>query len=135
MHPRTPHLKPIFDRGQFSVTCVLQPGKTYRLRIVNTSAFAAFFFWIDGHEMRIIEADGVSPRFLVRIVTFRAENIFLLSQTDTEEYVTDLISVTVAQRYSVLVTARNDTSANWAVHANMDSDMFDTVPPALNPSK
>ena len=41
--------------------------------------------------------------------------------------------MTVAQRYSILVTARNDTSANWAIHANMDTDMFDTVPEALNP--
>ena len=55
-------------------------------------------------------------------------------QTDTEEFPIDLLTVTVAQRYSVLVTARNDTSANWAIHANMDTDMFDTVPPALNPS-
>jgi iron transport multicopper oxidase len=31
------------------------PGKTYRLRVVNTSAFAMFFFWIDGHDMRVIE--------------------------------------------------------------------------------
>ncbi|KAG6872477.1 hypothetical protein C0995_009411 [Termitomyces sp. Mi166 len=88
------------------------PGKTYRLRIVNTSAFAAFFFWIDGHDMRIIEVDG----------------------TDVEESPIDLISITVAQRYSVLVTARNDTSANWAIHANMDTDMFDTVPDTLNPN-
>ena len=55
-------------------------------------------------------------------------------QTDVEEYPIDLVTVTVAQRYSILVTARNDTSANWAIHANMDTDMFDTVPPALNPS-
>lgn len=34
----------------------------------------------------------------------------------------------------MLVTARNDTSANWAIHANMDTDMFDTVPDTLNPS-
>ncbi|KAI0634793.1 Fet3 protein [Trametes polyzona] len=95
-----------------NATLPFQPGKTYRLRIVNTSAFAAFFFWIDGHDMRIIEADGV----------------------DVEESPIDLISVTVAQRYSVLVTARNDTNANWAIHANMDVDMFDTVPPALNPN-
>ncbi|KAI0765253.1 Fet3 protein [Fomes fomentarius] len=95
-----------------NATLPFQPGKTYRLRIVNTSAFAAFFFWIDGHEMRIIEVDG----------------------TDVEESPIDLISVTVAQRYSVLVTARNDTNANWAIHANMDTDMFDTVPPALNPN-
>jgi iron transport multicopper oxidase len=43
-----------------NATLPFQPGKTYRLRIVNTAAFAAFFFWIDGHNMRIIEVDGVS---------------------------------------------------------------------------
>ncbi|KAF8632864.1 hypothetical protein AX17_004712 [Amanita inopinata Kibby_2008] len=95
-----------------NATLPFQPGKTYRLRIVNTSAFAAFFFWIDGHDMRIIEVDG----------------------TDIQESPIDLISIAVAQRYSVLVTARNDTSANWAIHANMDTDMFDKVPPTLNPN-
>lgn len=43
-----------------NATLSFEPGKTYRLRVVNTSAFAMFFFWIDGHEMRIIEVDGVS---------------------------------------------------------------------------
>lgn len=95
-----------------NATLPFQPGKTYRLRIVNTAAFAMFYFWIDGHDMRIIEVDG----------------------TDVEEYPIDLIALTVAQRYSVLVTARNDTSSNWAIHANMDTDMFDVVPPALNPN-
>ncbi|KAI0310690.1 Fet3 protein [Amylostereum chailletii] len=95
-----------------NATLPFQPGKTYRLRIVNTGAFAAQFFWIDGHEMRIIEVDG----------------------TDVEEYSTDLIEITVAQRYSVLVTARNDTSANWAVHANFDTEMFDTIPASLIPN-
>ncbi len=42
-----------------NATLPFQPGKTYRLRVINTSAFAAFFFWIDGHNMRIIEVDGV----------------------------------------------------------------------------
>jgi hypothetical protein len=51
-----------------------------------------------------------------------------------EEYSIDLIGITVAQRYSVLVTARNDTSANWAIHANLDTVMFDHVPANLNPS-
>jgi iron transport multicopper oxidase len=46
-----------------NATLPFEPGKTYRLRIVNTGAFAAFFFWIDGHEMRVIEADGVSIAF------------------------------------------------------------------------
>ncbi|RDB30495.1 Iron transport multicopper oxidase fio1 [Hypsizygus marmoreus] len=95
-----------------NATLPFVPGKTYRLRIVNTAAFAAFYFWIDGHDMRIIEIDG----------------------TDVEESPIDLIALTVAQRYSVLVTARNDTSSNWAIHANMDTEMFDTIPPALNPN-
>ncbi|KAG6821107.1 hypothetical protein H0H93_006446 [Arthromyces matolae] len=95
-----------------NATLPFEPGKTYRLRVINTSAFSAFFFWIDGHDMRIIEVDG----------------------TDVEEYPIDLIGITVAQRYSILVTARNDTSANWAIHANMDTDMFDTVPDTLNPN-
>lgn len=33
-----------------------EAGKTYRLRVVSTAAFARFYFWIDG---RIIEVDGV----------------------------------------------------------------------------
>lgn len=96
-----------------NATLPFQPGKTYRLRIVNTSAFAMFFFWLDGHDMTVIEVDG----------------------TDVEEFPVDLLALTVAQRYSVIVKARNDTSANWAIHANMDTDMFDKVPDGLNPSK
>jgi FtsP/CotA-like multicopper oxidase with cupredoxin domain len=42
-----------------NATLPFEPGKTYRLRIVNTGAFAAFFFSIDGHNLRIIEVDGV----------------------------------------------------------------------------
>lgn len=35
------------------------PGKTYRLRLINMSAFSTFFFSIDGHDMDVIEVDGV----------------------------------------------------------------------------
>lgn len=72
-----------------------------------------FMFWIDGHDMKLIEVDG----------------------TDTEESPIDLISVSAGQRYSVLITARNDTDLkNWAVHANMDTVMFDEIPDNLDPS-
>jgi iron transport multicopper oxidase len=64
------YLSPISGKNPASVTSHVgfnenatlpfEPGKTYRLRIVNVGAFTAFYFWIDGHEMRIIEADGVS---------------------------------------------------------------------------
>lgn len=35
------------------------PGKTYRLRVINMAGFATFYFDIDGHNMDIIEVDGV----------------------------------------------------------------------------
>ncbi|KAF8588813.1 multicopper oxidase [Ramaria rubella] len=95
-----------------NATLPFEPGKTYRLRIVNTSGFSMFYFWIDGHDMRIVEVDG----------------------TDTQEYSTSLISITVAQRYSILVTARNDTGSNFVIHANLDTTMYDMVPDTLNPN-
>jgi iron transport multicopper oxidase len=47
-----------------NATLPFEPGKTYRLRIINVSAFSAFYFWIDGHEMTIIEVDGVSSKYM-----------------------------------------------------------------------
>ena len=67
------------------------------------------YFWIDGHEMRVIEADG----------------------TDIEEFPVDHLTLSVAQRYSVLVTARNDTNSHFLIHAMFDETMFDTVPDGL----
>ena len=52
------------------------------------------------------------------------------SQTDVQPYLVEQLNIAVAQRYSVLVTARNDTSSNWAIHANMDADMVCHTPPA-----
>jgi FtsP/CotA-like multicopper oxidase with cupredoxin domain len=83
------------------------------LRVLNAGAFAAQWFWIDGHEMRIIEADG----------------------TNVQPYSVDVLQLSVAQRYSLLITARNDTSSNWAIHSNFDTDMFDTVPDSLQSSE
>lgn len=48
-----------------------------------------------------------------------------------QEYPVDALNLAVAQRYSVLVDARNDTSSNWMIHANMDPTMFDHVPSTL----
>ncbi|PWN26507.1 putative Fer1-iron transport multicopper oxidase [Jaminaea rosea] len=102
----TPTLVPGFNED---AKLQFQPSKTYRLRLINMSALAMFQFWIDGHEMRIIEADGV----------------------DTQEFPIDRISLSVAQRYSILVTAKNTTDTNYGMHINMDPVMFDTVPDSL----
>ncbi|KEI41811.1 uncharacterized protein L969DRAFT_91292 [Mixia osmundae IAM 14324] len=92
-----------------NATLPFQAGKTYRLRLINTGAFAMFYFRLMGHTMTVIEVDG----------------------TDVEPYETDLITITVAQRYSILVKALNDTTQNWPIQFNFDSDMFDTVPDDL----
>lgn len=65
-----------------------------------------FFFWLEGHDMRVIEVDG----------------------TDVEEFPVDQVVLSVAQRVSVLVTAKNTTTNNFAVHYQFDESMFDVVP-------
>lgn len=37
-----------------------EPGKTYRMRLLNMAGFTTFYYSIDGHEFDIIETDGVS---------------------------------------------------------------------------
>lgn len=98
---------------QQNATIQFEPGKTYRLRFVNMAAFAMFHIWIEDHDMRVIEVDGVY----------------------TKEYTVPGIDITTAQRVSVLVTAKNSTDKNYAIVGAMDTDMFDTVPSNLNPSK
>lgn len=93
-------------------TIKFEAGKTYRLRFVNVAAFAMFQIWIEDHEMRVIELDGVP----------------------TEEYTVPAIDLTTAQRVSVLVTAKNTTDKNYAMVGSMDTDMFDAIPEGLNPS-
>ncbi|KAF2025724.1 iron transport multicopper oxidase FET3 precursor [Setomelanomma holmii] len=90
----------------------IQPGKTYLFRVVNIGAFAAQYLWFEGHTMKVVEVDGI--------------------YTDPME--ADMIYVTAAQRYSVLVTAKNDTSSNFAFVGSMDQDLFDAVPDGLNPN-
>jgi iron transport multicopper oxidase len=52
-----------------NATINFQPGKTYCLQIVNTSGFATFVFFIDGHDMRVIEVDRVN-RVLLAVSEF-----------------------------------------------------------------
>lgn len=52
-----------------NATIPFEAGKTYRLRIINTSSFAMFFAWLDGHDMRVIEVDGVRRSRLLVAVT------------------------------------------------------------------
>lgn len=41
----------------------VQPGKTYRLRLVNAAGWTQFNFTVDGHTLETIEVDGVDTRW------------------------------------------------------------------------
>ena len=81
-----------------NLTVSVEPGKTYMLRMVNIGAFAAQYVWFEGHTMRIVEVDGIY----------------------TEPAEADMLYMTAAQRYSVLLTTKNDTTSNFAIVACMD---------------
>lgn len=111
-----------------NMTVAVQPGKTYMFRIVNMGAFAGQYLWFEDHRMRIIEVDGVY----------------------TEAADANMIYLTAGQRYSVLITMKNETSSNYAFVGSMDQvsspllscasepdlcqDLFDKVPHTLNPN-
>lgn len=97
-------------KQQFAFT----PGTTYRLRIVSMSTYATLDVWIDGHNMTIIECDGVA------IVP----------------YVVDSLQVATAQRYSVLVTAKPSSDFNYLLHYQLNQVMFSPtkIPTDFNPS-
>jgi FtsP/CotA-like multicopper oxidase with cupredoxin domain len=42
-------------------------GRTYRLRIIHTGALSYFRFRVEGHNLTIVEADGVYVRLRVRV--------------------------------------------------------------------
>lgn len=81
-----------------NLTTAVKPGKTYMFRIINMGAFAGQYIWFEGHTMQIIEVDGIY----------------------TEAAAADMIYLTAAQRYSVLITTKNQTSTNFAYVASMD---------------
>ncbi|KAF2673663.1 multicopper oxidase [Microthyrium microscopicum] len=85
------------------------PGKTYLIRLVNLGAFANQRFWIEGHQMKVVEVDGVW----------------------TEPKDASIIYLAVAQRCSVLVSTTNSTGANFPMVTSMDTDLFDAIPDGL----
>ncbi|KAE9372825.1 multicopper oxidase, partial [Stipitochalara longipes BDJ] len=85
---------------KFNIT----PGKTYMFHVVNMGALAGQFLQFDQHNMTIIEADGVY----------------------TQPYEVSQIFVAVAQRYTVLITAKPSNCQNFAIVSQFLTDMFDS---------
>ncbi|CCK73450.1 ferroxidase FET3 NDAI_0G04650 [Naumovozyma dairenensis CBS 421] len=92
-----------------NLTWNVQPDTTYLLRIVNIGGFVSQYFWIEDHDMTVVEVDGVY----------------------TEKNTTNMLYLTVAQRYSVLIHTKNDTSKNFAIMQKFDDTMLDLIPKHL----
>jgi iron transport multicopper oxidase len=82
------------------------PGKTYYFRVINMGAMMPQFLQFDQHTMTLVEVDGVY----------------------VEPFEVDQLFIAVAQRYGVLVTAKTDKSSNFAIVAQMMTDMIDGSP-------
>lgn len=91
-------------------TFKLKPGKRYLIRIISMSALAAHYVRFEGHKMQVVAVDGVPVK-----------------ATDA-----DVINISAAQRYDVIITGREKGDKNYAFVAAFDPDMFDSVPPTLN---
>ena len=81
-----------------NLTVSVQPRKTYMFRIINMGAFAGQYLWFEDHVMSIVEVDGIY----------------------TEAADAEMIYLTAGQRYSVLITMKNETSSNYAFVSSMD---------------
>ncbi|KAI5468123.1 Cupredoxin [Mariannaea sp. PMI_226] len=88
----------------------VQTGKTYLVRLINIGAFAGQYFWIEGHNMTIVEVDGVYTKLA------EAEMIYL----------------SAAQRCSFLIATKAEDEANFPMIASMDTTLFDVMPEDLN---
>lgn len=88
------------QNAKFNIT----PGKTYMFHVINMGALAGQFLQFDQHNMTIIEADGVY----------------------TQPYQVSQIFVAVAQRYTVLITAKPSNCQNFVIVSQFLSDMFDS---------
>ncbi|KAI0550600.1 multicopper oxidase [Xylaria curta] len=108
--------EPIPDTGLLNdgqnLPVKVQPGKTYLLRVINPGNFVGAFLQIDGHNLTIVEVDGVY----------------------TNPYTVDTLYLTVAQRYAVLITTHASSSQNFLIKAALDTSMFDEVPDGYNPN-
>jgi len=76
--------------SRYSISNII-PGKTYRLRIINSSIQSTYKFFIDGHKFQVIAMD------LVPIVP----------------YVTTILNINIGQRYDILVTADQIPGNYW----------------------
>lgn len=90
--------------GYMNGTLDVEPDKTYLLRIINVGGFVSQYFSVEDHNLTIVAVDGVY----------------------VEPNETEVIYITVAQRYDVLLKTKKDMSRNYAMMQLTDMTMLDT---------
>lgn len=105
--------EPIPDSFLFNDTLKLsipvETNKTYLIRLANIGALVSQYFYIEDHEFEIVEVDGVY----------------------VEPQVANVILISVAQRYSILVKTKPAASKNYGIVTIADSTLLDIIPPNL----
>ncbi|KAJ1901039.1 ferroxidase fet3 [Kickxella alabastrina] len=88
--------------GDYAPDLNFVPGRTYRVRLLNIGSSTMFRFGVEGHDMYVIEADGIS----------------------TKMKKVQSVTLGIAQRVSVLIKARPTAVQNFRYHFDLFSDIF-----------
>lgn len=90
-------------------TWSVKPNTTYFARIINLGGFVSQYLYMEDHEFEIIEVDGIY----------------------VEKNKTDLLLISVAQRYGVLIKTKDTKDKNYAFMSQFDDTMLDVIPSEL----
>lgn len=76
---------------RFELPVKFEPGKTYLLRLINGAIQSTYKFYLDSHELEVINMDF----------------------TNIVPYKTDIVNIQIGQRYMVLVRANQPAGNYW----------------------
>lgn len=87
--------------GGQAYTTTIQPGSTLRLRLINHSAYLSYWFSIDGHNLTIVEMDGI----------------------EVEPIASTGVHVNIGQRYSLLIKA-DQAVGEYIIRSTLERECF-----------
>ncbi|CEP65069.1 uncharacterized protein LALA0_S21e00144g [Lachancea lanzarotensis] len=97
---------------QSQATLNFDPSKRYLIRLINAGFYAPFNFAIDGHKLKMVEADG----------------------TVTEPLTLESIDMSVAQRYSFILEPQEAHLSQYWMRVRFNGFCFAESNPNLNTS-
>ncbi|XP_035708126.1 iron transport multicopper oxidase fetC-like [Folsomia candida] len=110
--------KPCSPEKQQRPVFHLNPGRIYRIRLINTSAWTSFNFAIDGHKLLPIEVDGVDVKV--------AQEFYGSDDPDS-------VFIGPGQRYSFLLKKIGGGSYNkHVIRAILREDLIGSPPHNIN---